>query len=135
MLLLDTNVLVYAVGGDHPLRPPAIRLLEAAASGATPATTTVEVLQEFAHVRARRRGRTDAAHLTRSYADLLSPLVRPDAADLDLGLRLFERSDRLGAFDAVLAATALNREHITAIVTAGDGFDDVDGLAVRRLGD
>ena len=39
------------------------------------ATTTIEVIQEFCHVRARRRDRTDAAALARSYA-----LVSADVA-------------------------------------------------------
>ena len=65
MIILDTTVLAYAVGEDHPLREPCRRLLAAHANGSIEATTTVEVLQEFTHVRARRRSRQDAARLTR----------------------------------------------------------------------
>ena len=53
MIVLDTTALVYAVGGEHPMREPSRRLVEAIAAGRIEATTTVEVIQEFVHVRAR----------------------------------------------------------------------------------
>lgn len=121
MILLDTTVLVYAKGQDHPLRDPCRDLIGAIAERRIEATTTVEVIQEFVHVRARRRGRGDAAALGRDYAELLSPLLAPDAEDLKSGLALFESDDALGAFDAVLAAMAA-RAGITALVSADQGF-------------
>ncbi len=134
MIVLDTTVLVYAVGDDHALRDPARALLAAAADGALRATTTPEVIQEFAHVRARRRDRAEAAALAESYADLLSPLLEVGEADLREGLRVFERAEALGAFDAVLAAVAL-RAGATALVSADRSFATVRRLAVLDLGD
>lgn len=107
MIVLDTTVLVYAKGIDHPLRDPCRRLIEAIADGVVQATTTAEVIQELVHVRARRRGRSDAVGLGNDYADLLAPLLAVTADDLRTGLELYRRLEGLGAFDAVLAATAL----------------------------
>ncbi len=132
MILLDTTVLSYAVGQEHPLREPSRRLVEAAASGTERMTTTVQVIQEFAHVYARRRSRSNAASLARSYVDLLSPLVEATSEDLDLGLRLFERHERLGAFDAVLAAAAL-RQEVDALVSGDTAFDSVPKLPFVAL--
>jgi len=89
-------------------------------------TTTVEVIQEFAHVRARRRSRADAAHIARQYLHAFNVLV-PTADDLDRGLSLFEEHSALGAFDAVLAAVALGRE-AQALVSADRAFASVPGL-------
>jgi predicted nucleic acid-binding protein len=127
VIVLDTTVLVYAVADNHALRDPARALLAAAADGSLRATTTPEAIQEFAHVRARRRDRGDAAALAGSYADLLSPLLEVGEADLREGLRYFERSADLGAFDAVLAAVAL-RVGATALVSADRAFATVRGL-------
>ena len=69
MIVLDTTVLVYAVGVDHPLREPCQQLIRAIADGTILATTTTEVIQEFTHVRARRRDRKDAAELARDYIE------------------------------------------------------------------
>lgn len=125
MIVLDTTVLVYAVGADHPLRDPCRELIESIANGRLHATTSVEVLQEFTHVRARRRDRADAARLARDYLDLLAPLLVVGEDDLEHGLRLYTRSDRLGAFDAVLAAAA-GRADAAAIVSADAAFAEAD---------
>jgi predicted nucleic acid-binding protein len=109
---------------DHPLRAPCRRLVGAVAQG-TPATTTVEVLQELTHVYARRRSRQEAVRLARDYLDVLAPLLVVGDDDLREGLRLYARSERLGAFDAVLAAAA-KRGDATAIVSADAAFAEAD---------
>ena len=91
------------------------------------ATTTVEVVQEFAHVFGRRRNRTDAARLARGWAAVLGPLISTDADDLDQGLELFETHARLSGFDAVLAAAA-RRRGAEALVSADAAFAAVPGL-------
>ncbi|MDR0592518.1 MAG: type II toxin-antitoxin system VapC family toxin [Bifidobacteriaceae bacterium] len=128
MILVDTTILVYAVGADHPLREPCRALVAAIGEGRQAATTTVEVLQEFTHVRSRRRSRQDAADLAEHYAALLSPLVEVGAADLAAGLQIYRSAPDLGCFDAVLAAVALRRDHITALVSADQAFAAVPGL-------
>lgn len=126
MIVLDTTVLAYAVGEEYPLRDPCRRLLAAHPDGRVEATTTVEVIQEFAHTRARRRTRSDAVRLARQYMAAFSLLVTtPD--DLDRGLGLLEQYPALGAFDAVLAAVALGRR-AEALVSADRAFASVPGL-------
>jgi uncharacterized protein len=127
MILVDTTVLVYAVGNAHPLRRPCRRLVEAVRDAQVRATTTAAVIQEFAHVRSRRRSRDDAADLASDFARLLAPLVVIDEEDLRAGLRLFRDHERIGAFDAVLAAAGLRRE-VTALVSADRAFAGVDDL-------
>lgn len=127
MIVVDTTVLVYAVGDSHPLRAPSRQLVELVRDAAVEATTTVEVIQEFVHVRARRRTRRDAAQAGADYAALFSPLLRPDAAALRQGLDLFEESNAIGAFDAVLAATAA-AAGASAFVSADRAFATVADL-------
>ncbi|GAC1326285.1 MAG: type II toxin-antitoxin system VapC family toxin [Mycobacteriales bacterium] len=127
MIVLDTTVLVYATGTEHPLRGPCRRLVQAVADGALEATTTVEVVQEFVHVRARRRSRSEAAELGAAYADLLAPLLPVTSVDLLAGLRVYRNSDRLGASDAVLAAAAMANS-AAALVSADAAFGEVAGL-------
>jgi predicted nucleic acid-binding protein len=87
----------------------------------------VEAIQEFVHVRARRRDRADAAALGRDYAELLSPLLTITGEDLNRGLALYERGERLGAFDAVLAAAA-EAAGARALVSADMGFAELRAL-------
>lgn len=121
MIVVDTTVLVYAVGGSHRLAEPCRHLVELIGEGTVAATTTVEAIQEFAHIRARRRGREDAADLARRYMTLLTPLLTPDEQDLEAGLALFTQHEQLGAFDAVLAAAARSSD-AAALVSADRGF-------------
>jgi len=128
VIVLDTTVLVYAKGVEHPFRAPCRELIGAIATGKIQATTSVEAIQEFVHVRARRRGRDDAAALGRDYAELLSPLLVVDGEGLRDGLTLFERVPSLGAFDAVLAAAA-TLAGATAMVSADTGFGELPDLS------
>lgn len=127
MIVLDTTVLLYAKGVDHPLRDPARRLIAAVTEGEVEATTTPEVIQELVHVRAGRRGRADAVALGDDYADLLSPLLTITAEQLHHGLEIFARCERVGAFDAVLAAAALSIG-ASALVSADAAFGTVPAL-------
>jgi uncharacterized protein len=121
VIVLDTTVLVYAVGTDHPFRAPCQQLVRAVADGTLQATTTVEVIQEFTQVRARRRNRKDAADLARDYIELLAPLLIVEETDLREGLRLYQEGTGFGSFDAVLAAAA-HAAGAEVIVSADMGF-------------
>lgn len=127
MIVVDTTILLYSVGETHPLAEASRRLVSAITEGRIAATTTVEVVQEFVHVRSRRRPRPDAVALGRRYLRLLSPLLQPDGETLERGLALFERHPRLHAFDAVLAAAALAGD-ADALVSADRAF-----AGIRRL--
>lgn len=130
MILLDTTVLVYAVGADHAQRDPCRAIIDDIGAGRLTATTTVEVIQEFVHVRARRRGRADARRLGEHYVDLLSPLVAPDADDVRHGLALWASHESIGAFDSVLAAVVLRRDDLAGLATVDRAFADIAGLDV-----
>lgn len=127
MIVLDTTVLVYAKGATHPLRGPCRDLIAAVAEGRIDATTSVEVIQEFVHVRARRRGRVDATALGKDYAELLAPLLASRDEHLRRGLSLFQENDRLGAFDAVLAAAAA-AVGASALISADTAFSTVSEI-------
>jgi len=128
MIVLDTTVLVYATGSEHPLREPCRQLVDAIANGALTATTTVEVIQEFTHVRARRMGRADASLLAESFTDLLAPLLPLTESALRQGLQIYAGAERVGAFDAVLAAATLAVGGQT-LVSADRSFTEVPGLS------
>lgn len=126
----DTNVLLYAVGGDSPYREPCRRLVDMTAGGRLVAECSVELVQEYLHVRARRTGdRSLAVSEARGLLDLLVVhSVEPD--DAARAVDLFHAHPRLDARDAVHAASCLARG-VEAIVSADAAFDDVPGL--RRL--
>lgn len=127
MIVLDTNVLAYAAGGEDRLREPCRAIIDAVGSGNLQATTTRDVIQEFMHIRARRRSREDAVELARRYVILLSPLLALDDSDLERGFELFHTIPRLGSFDAFLAAAAMSAG-AEALVSMDEAFGLVPGL-------
>ena len=133
MIVVDTTVLAYAVGSEHPLREPSRRIVAAIRDGLVTATTTVDVIQEFAHGYARRRSRATAVTHARRYVTLLTPLLAPTERDLDVGLRLFQDREGLDAFDAVIAATAIAHD-AEAFVSGDRAFATVRKLPFVELG-
>lgn len=140
MIVVDTTVLIYAVGDHHEFRDPCRALVAAIQRGDLTATTTIEVIQEFTHVRARRRTREDAVRLSEAYVTMLSPLLAVEEADLRTGLALFQRHPELGSFDAVLAAATRSID-ADALVSTDAGFSVAEGFrhvvpdadGIRRL--
>ena len=127
MLLIDTNVLMYKSGAEHPLKEPCTQVMSLIAEGRLKAMTTPEAIQEFAHIYGRRRDRQSAAQRAVEFAEVLAPLRMTEAEHLEVGLALWQEHEELGAFDAVLAAVALDTKHAT-IVSADRAFGVVPGL-------
>src|SRR3990172_1833102 len=48
-ILIDTNVFIYSVGSEHPLRDPSIDILRLVAESANLFFTNAEVFQEMLH--------------------------------------------------------------------------------------
>jgi hypothetical protein len=86
------------------------------------------VIQEFAHGYARRRPRATAVQHALRYVTLLAPLLAASDRDLVAGLRLYRDHERLDAFDAVLAATAIAHQ-AEALVSADRAFESIRQLA------
>ncbi len=103
-------------------------MVAAILDGSITATTTIDVIQEFAHGYARRRPRAVAVQHALRYATLLTPLLAATDRDLLTGLRLHKNHERLDAFDAVLAATAIAHD-AEALVSADPAFTSIRGLA------
>ena len=133
MIVVDSNVLLYAVGTEHPHREASMRLFDAVAAGTVAATTTPEVIQEFAHVYGRRRPRREASGHARRFAALLGPLLATTDDVVGPALELYERHDGLDAFDALLVAAA-RRDGASALVSADRAFAAVKRLRFVELG-
>lgn len=127
VFLIDTNVLMYASGGNHPLKAPCDKIILAIADDDLVATTTPEAIQEYAHIFARRRGRRAAVERATEFATLLAPLLPTEHEHLAAGLQLWADNEQLGAFDAIFAAVALDTKYAT-IVSADRAFTSVPGL-------
>ncbi|MEX2236240.1 MAG: PIN domain-containing protein [Dehalococcoidia bacterium] len=127
MIVLDTSILVYAVGGDDRHRHSCREVVAAIRDRKLAATTTFEVIQEFVHVRSRRRPRSDAVSYGREFVELLQPLIAVDGRSFEIGLNLYESEPASGAFDCMLAAAA-TVNGCEGLLSADTHFVRVTGL-------
>jgi len=127
--LVDTAVLLYAVGGDHPQRADCRRIVAAAGTGQIELHASVEMVQEFVFHRMRRVDRLSAVRQARDVA-ALCVLHDFNRAVLQTALDLIADNDSLGGRDAVHAATAV-QHGLSMIISPDLAFDDVPGL--RRI--
>ena len=117
MVFVDTSVLMYAVGRDHPLRPRARRFFAAATTDQQPLATSSEVLQELAHAYLpveRTRALAAALQLIERTRTEVWPLERDDVI---LGIELASRHPApatCATSPAVSAAASPAYRHSTA---------------------
>jgi predicted nucleic acid-binding protein len=127
VIFVDANVPMYLVGGEHPNKVDAQRVLKRLASEQRHLVTNSEVLQEIMH-RYISAGRRDwieyAFNALRAIVDDVLAVEEPDvlaAKDLVLAYQ------RLSAREAVHVAVMRRRE-ITEIFSFDRGFDAVPGI-------
>lgn len=109
MIFVDTNVFMYAVGCEHPLRAPCTDFFREAVAGHLELCTSAEVLQELLHAYLPvSRTQTLAAALelaTRTCSDIWP--IEPE--DVHAAHGLIERHPGLGARDLLHLACCQRR--------------------------
>jgi uncharacterized protein len=129
-VFVDSAVLMYAAGRDHPLRAPSIRFLDQVADGSIQAITSVEVVQEVFHRYLSLR-RPDLARIVAKDAqDMFAPVVPITHALMRRIPDLVDKYPRLQARDLVHVATCIH-EGVTEIISPDKAFDQVS--EVRRI--
>ena len=124
MIFVDTNVFMYAVGREHPLRDEARAFfLEHLTSGEV-LVSSAEVLQELMHayLPVHRLGTLDAAFaLARGRLRSIWP-IEPE--DVELALALVSRHPSLGARD-LLHVSCCTRRGVERVKTFDRALDAV----------
>ena len=129
-VLLDSNVILYAIGGEHPYAEPCRRIVALAGDGGVELEAPVDLVQEILHHRARRLGDRGKAAAEALAAARLCRLHAVEPQDATAAAELFAGSNSLSARDAVFAAVA-SRHGLDAILSADSDFDGLDNL--RRI--
>ena len=127
---IDTAVLMYASGADHPLREPCRNVMLAIRSGALEAVTSVEVVQELLHRFIAIRRAAVGRQLASDTMDTFAPVLPISHALMRRVPDLAARYPTLAARDLVHVATCVH-EGITEIVSPDRAFDEVAEL--KRL--
>jgi predicted nucleic acid-binding protein len=127
---VDTAVLMYAGGAEHPLRAPCRRILDRIADGELDAVTSAEVIQEILHRFIAIRRPEIGVAMAHQALDLFAPVLPITHGVMRRMPDLVARYSELGARDLLHVAICLH-EGIGDIITTDRGFDSVEGL--RRI--
>ena len=130
MILVDTNVIMYATGQEHPSKPLCLALLERVATGELDVAIDTEALQEIMH-RYRNMGRwetggREAFDITCALFVTILPVTDQVAI---LGARLLDEHRAMAARDAIHAAAVLVND-LDGICSFDRDFDCIQ--TVRR---
>jgi uncharacterized protein len=127
VILVDTHVIMYAAGAEHPHKRPSVALLERVARGEIEATIDAEVLQEILH-RYRAMGRWEDGGRVYDLARQLFRNVVPVTAEvLDRARRILDTDRRIMARDALHAAVVMV-EGLEAVCSWDRDFDRIKGI-------
>lgn len=130
MILLDSNVPMYLIGGEHPNKGAARRALELAVVDGERLVTDAEVFQEILHryvAIQRREAIGPAFALLRGLVDDVLPVELEDVE----GARRLLGSARLSARDAIHIAI-MQRHGIGRVMSFDAAFEHLPGI--ERLG-
>ena len=127
-MLIDTNIIMYAAGAEHPHKLPSVALLQRVAAGEVDATIDAEVLQEILH-RYRAIGRWKLGRTVYDLTRQIFPEIVPVTAPiLDTARQILDTDSRIMARDALHAAVAI-AETIGAVCSYDRDFDRIDGIS------
>lgn len=130
MILVDSNIVMYAAGSAHPHKTPSVALLERIAAGNIEAAIDAEVLQEILH-RYRALNRWADGKRVFDLARQILPTVIPVTSEiLDRARTLLDEYDQLMARGALHAAV-VEIHSLEAICSYDRDFDLI--TTVRRI--
>jgi predicted nucleic acid-binding protein len=124
---LDANIVMYAIGKDHPHKELCRAVLEQVERDEIDVVTSVEVLQEILH-RYYSLNRPDLAELAyRSLEKSCEQILSVTKADLDRAFDLLKIHPDIRSRDAVHAAVMLSNG-LTHILSTDTHFDHIAGI-------
>lgn len=131
---IDTAVIMYAAGRDHPLRVPCRAIVQRVLDGALDGVTSAEVIQEILHRFSAGPSRGLGAAMARNALDVFAPVLPVTHLVMERMPALVEQHPGLSARDLVHVATCFD-EGIGTIVSPDRGLDGVPELVRVDPGD
>jgi len=127
MKLIDTNIIIYALGVQHPYKAACVVILNEVAQDMEEYAVDAEGLQEVMYVLTRRSRRQEAINRTRELMDAFKLIIPIGPAEIGAAIVFLERYPSLSPRDAIHAAVA-QLHGLEGIVSTDTAFDQVPGL-------
>lgn len=123
LYFLDSNIIMYTLGGPHTLKTPCVKIIEKIRSGRIQVCTNTEIFQEILY----RYYSIDKKVLAHQACDILSNVANPifpiTHEDIIKAMSLLNQH-ALSVRDAIHAATMLNN-NVRHILSTDIHFDNI----------
>ena len=127
---IDSNIFIYAVGKDHPLRPGCVAIIQKIRSGKITVVISTEIIQEILYRFQSIKNLPAGIRLSQEAIQLSSIILPVTETDLSRAIDILETSPAIQTRDAFHAAVMLNND-LQEIISTDSHFDRIPGI--RRL--
>ena len=127
MILIDSNIPMYLIGKEHPLKSRAIRLCHELVLQEERLVTDVEVFQEILHRYAAIHRRDAIQPCFDALLGIVDQVLPIELSDIQKAKELLLGYRKLSARDAIHAAI-MQKHEIAQVLTFDAGFDLLPGL-------
>lgn len=127
MKLLDTGVVIYAIGREHPYREPCRAIISQLEELPHQFTINAEMLQEVLDVFSNKRAIETGIDALTNLLALFPDPIPITGADIGLASRLIGQTAGISVRDAVHAATVIGHG-LEGIVSTDRDLDRIPGL-------
>jgi predicted nucleic acid-binding protein len=122
VFFIDANLIMYSIGGPHPLHEPCKKFLEKIKSREILGVTNTEVLQEILYRYFSIERRTLGEIAYRSMIEFCTNIFPVRVVDTDKALEILKSVNGITSRDAVHAATMIHNG-IKEIISTDPHFD------------
>lgn len=127
MKLIDTNIIIYSLGKEHPLKEPCRSFIAKIASGEIAANIDVEVLQEVLYVYTYRNERIKGIAACRYLLDIFPNPFPVSKNEISLAISFMDKYPSIVSRDAIHAAVVVNNK-LKGIISEDSDFDIIKGI-------
>ena len=122
LYFIDTNIFLYSVGRDHPLKPGSVAVIHRIQDGEITAVINTEIVQEILYHFQSIKQLLLGIRLAKDAVSISSQILPVEEEDLSLAIELLESYPKIQTRDAFHAATMIHNG-IKEIISTDPHFD------------
>ncbi len=119
---IDTNIFLYSVGRDHPLKPASVTAIRRIRDGQITAVINTEIIQEILYHFQSIKQLPVGIRLAKDVVSISDRIFPVEEIDLSLAIELLESYPNIQTRDAFHAATMIHNG-IKEIISTDPHFD------------
>ncbi len=119
---IDTNIFLYSIGRDHPLKSACVRVIQKIREGKTEGIVSTEIVQEILYRFQSIRQLPTGMNLANDVISICSRILPVTDRDLILAIEILQSRFNMPTRDAFHAATMINNG-VREILSADPHFD------------